>query len=104
MNNLHLETVTPEVKGPRNVPEQPLYVAEGQSWLSRPARDATACELSPCFPAPTPGWEIWVTVNLVHRNRNLGEGYGGSGYGGGGREILYTYRYTVTTRMTSALK
>ena len=29
---------------------------------------------------------------------------GGRGYGGVGRERLYTYRYTVTTRMTSALK
>ena len=28
---------------------------------------------------------------------------GGRGYGGGGRWRLYTYRYTVTTRMTSAL-
>ena len=28
----------------------------------------------------------------------------GSGYGGGGRRRLYTYRYTVTTRMTSALR
>ena len=41
----------------------------------------------------------------VHRNREAyrdeekGEGGGG---GGGGR--LYTYRYTVTTRMTSALR
>ena len=26
------------------------------------------------------------------------------GYGGGGRGILYTYRYTVTTGMTSALR
>ena len=26
------------------------------------------------------------------------------GYGGGGRGRLYTYRYTVTTRMTSALR
>ena len=25
---------------------------------------------------------------------------GGGGYGGGGRGRLYTYRYTVTTRMT----
>ena len=25
---------------------------------------------------------------------------GGRGYGGGGRETVYTYRYTVTTRMT----
>ena len=29
---------------------------------------------------------------------------GGRGYGGGGRGILYTHRYTVTTRMTSALR
>ena len=30
---------------------------------------------------------------------------GGRGYGGGGEResIVYTYRYTVTTRMTSAL-
>ena len=26
------------------------------------------------------------------------------GYGGGGRRRLYTYHYTVTTRMTSALR
>ena len=38
----------------------------------------------------------------VHGNRRLirdGE-KGGRGYGGGGRRRLYTYRYTVTTRMT----
>ena len=29
---------------------------------------------------------------------------GGRGYGGGGRGRLYTYRYIVTTRMTSALR
>ena len=29
---------------------------------------------------------------------------GGMGYGGGGRKRLYTYRYTVTTRMTYALR
>ena len=29
---------------------------------------------------------------------------GGRGYGGGGRERLYTSRYTVTTRMTFALR
>ena len=29
---------------------------------------------------------------------------GEKGYGGGGRGKLYTYRYTVTTRMTSALR
>ena len=29
-----------------------------------------------------------------------GENWGGRGYGGGRRGRLYTYRYTVTTRMT----
>ena len=29
---------------------------------------------------------------------------GGRGYGGGGRGRLHTYHYTVTTRMTSALR
>ena len=29
---------------------------------------------------------------------------GGRGYGGGGRGRLYTYRHTVTTRMTYALR
>ena len=29
---------------------------------------------------------------------------GGGGYGGGGRGRLYIYRYTVTTRMTPALR
>ena len=29
---------------------------------------------------------------------------GGRGYGGGGRRRLYTYRYTVTTRMIPALR
>ena len=32
----------------------------------------------------------------VHRNHKNG----GKGYGGGGRGRLYTYRHTVTTRMT----
>ena len=32
-----------------------------------------------------------------------GEKEGGKGYGGGGRERLYSYRYTVTTRMIPAL-
>ena len=48
----------------------------------------------------------------VHRNRKAysgrGEGGGGGGggmrYGGGGRRRLYTYRYTVPTRMTPALR
>ena len=29
---------------------------------------------------------------------------GGRGYGGGGRGKLYTYRYTVTTRMIPTLR
>ena len=33
-----------------------------------------------------------------------GGGGGGTGYGGGGGGRLYTYRYTVITRMTSALR
>ena len=43
----------------------------------------------------------------VHRNLLglLGTGRKGErGYGSGGRGRLYTYRYTVTTRMTSALR
>ena len=43
-------------------------------------------------------------VNMVlnvHRNHKYfeGRGEGGKWYGGGGRGRLYTYRYTVTTRM-----
>ena len=33
-----------------------------------------------------------------------GEKEGGKGYGGGGRERLYSYRYTVTTRMIPAIR
>ena len=42
----------------------------------------------------------------VHRNHKAysGPGEGGKGYGGGDRGRLYTYRYTVTTRMTPALR
>ena len=42
----------------------------------------------------------------IHRNRTalIRDGEKGGGYGGGGRGRLYTYRYTVTTRMTSALR
>ena len=37
--------------------------------------------------------------------RLIRDGVKVGGYGGwGGREIIYTYRYTVTTRMTSALR
>ena len=37
----------------------------------------------------------------VHRNHKAySEGGGGREYGGGGRGRLYTYRYTVTARMT----
>ena len=41
-------------------------------------------------------------MRLIRDGEMVGEGYGGVGGGGGGR--LYTYRYTVTTRMTSALR
>ena len=34
----------------------------------------------------------------------MGMGGGGRGYGGGGGEDIDTYHYTVTTRMTSALR
>ena len=42
----------------------------------------------------------------VHRNHQAyyGRREGGRGYGGVGRGRLYTYRYTVTTRMTPALR
>ena len=36
--------------------------------------------------------------------RLIRDGEKGGGYGGEGRGKLYTYRYTVTTRMTSALR
>ena len=41
----------------------------------------------------------------VHRNHKAyqGRGEGGKVYGGGERGRLYTYHYTVTTRMTSEL-
>ena len=45
----------------------------------------------------------------VHRNHKLIRGVekgggGGRGYGGWERGRLYTYRYTVTTRMIPALR
>ena len=42
----------------------------------------------------------------VHRNHKAyyGRGEGGGEYGGGGRGRSYTYRHTVTTRMTPALR
>ena len=39
----------------------------------------------------------------VHRNHKAGRREG-RGYGGRRRGRLYTYRYTVTTRMTPALR
>ena len=45
----------------------------------------------------------WLTSTETIRLIRDGE-KGGRGYGGGGRRRLYTYRYTVTTRMTSALR
>ena len=44
---------------------------------------------------------VRVCVLNVHRNRKA---YKGRGYGGEGGGGLYTYRYTVTTRLTSALR
>ena len=46
------------------------------------------------------------TIRLIRDGEKVG-GRGGRGYGGGGgweREIMYTCRYTVTTRMTPALR
>ena len=46
-------------------------------------------------------------VNMVlnvHRNHKACWVGGGGGMEGGGGGRLYTYRYTVTTRMTSALR
>ena len=40
----------------------------------------------------------------VHTLIRDGDNGGRAGYGGGGRGKLYTYRYTVTTRMISALR
>ena len=40
----------------------------------------------------------------VHRNHKAYGEKGGKGYGGGGRGRIFTYRYTVTTKMTSALR
>ena len=40
-------------------------------------------------------------MRLIRDGEEVG---GGTGYGGGGRGRLYTYRYAVTTRMTSALR
>ena len=40
------------------------------------------------------------TIRLIRD----GEKGGGRGYGGEGRGRLYTYRYTVTTRMIPALR
>ena len=45
--------------------------------------------------------QTWCTETI----RLIRDGEEGArGYGGGGRERLYIYRYTVTTRMTSALR
>ena len=41
------------------------------------------------------------TIRLIRDGENGGRGY--RGWGGGGGE-LSTYRYTVTTRMTSVLR
>ena len=48
----------------------------------------------------------WYVVLNVHRNRKVyqGRGEGGKVCGGGGEGDYHTCRYTVTTRMTSALR
>ena len=48
----------------------------------------------------------WITAqSTIETTKLIREGEkGGRGYGGGGRGRLYTYRYNVTTRMTSALR
>ena len=46
------------------------------------------------------------TVRLIRdgeKGGGGGRGGGGKGFGGGGEGDYYTYRYTVTTRMTPAL-
>ena len=44
------------------------------------------------------------TIRLIRDGEKGGGGWG-EGMGGGGRRgILYTYRYTVTTRMIPALR
>ena len=42
------------------------------------------------------------TIRFIMDGEKVGRGYGGGG--GVGRGGLYTYRYTVTTRMTYALR
>ena len=44
-----------------------------------------------------------LSLHINHKDY-YGQGEGGRGYGGGVRGRLYTYRYTVTTRMTPALR
>ena len=49
-------------------------------------------------------WVSELSLKSTETTRLIKDGEkGGSGYGGGGRR-LYTYRYTVTTRMTPALR
>ena len=46
-----------------------------------------------------------MVLNATETIRLIRDGEkGGRGYGAGGRGRLYTYCYTVTTRMTSALR
>ena len=55
----------------------------------------------------TVGWWTQIVKRLAQRQRLIRAGggrEGGRSYGGGGRGRLYTYRYTVTTRMTPALR
>ena len=62
---------------------------------------------SPRTSSTEQGFVVNMVVLNVHTAENpyglLGE-KGERGYGGGGRGRLYTYRYTVTTRMIAALR
>ena len=58
-----------------------------------------------CLTSTEAIWLIRDGDKWEGRGMEVGEeGVGGEGYGGGGRGRLYTCCYTVTTRMTSALR
>ena len=74
-------------------------------WSSR-----CQCTISSGCHCPRPGGlkdaskRTWCSTS-TETMRLIRDGEkGGRGYGGGGSGKLYTYRYTVTTRMTSALR
>ena len=65
-------------------------------FMSSPSECKRSRLLAECF---TDSLTSTETTRLIRDGEK-----GGGGYGGGGRGRLYTYRYTVTSRMTSALK